>query len=280
MPDITATTCPCPCHEGRSYTPCTVPGGCGHLHPHHQCRRAERCAEWVWWDTTHPDTGAPTRLRVGADINSTDGLCLACIRHTERALSDLPRDYTELAMLLGRTGNTAGEPVSGSRELPVPIRLGVEAVQAAMVAEATCWAEAVAETLQVEWDSHRVDHHTRPGVALQRAAHLLANAMSPLLAVRGWTRMVWQPDGCTPIPETRDGVDGAVTLLELHHQARRILGVTRVVFRMPAPCGGCRRLTLCQDNGGDTIYCTWCPRRYTEDEYDTYAHALAHSVPA
>lgn len=286
MYGLNAITCPCTCHTGGRCTPCTIPGGCGHLHTPtltHRCYRGERCTEWEW---VEDPAGGPGLARVGREINTTSGLCLACVRHTERALAELPRDYTELHLMLGRgMGAAAGEPVSRSRELPVPLRLDVEAVLSAMLAETTCWAEAVAEPLNVAWDSTLVDHHTRPGVAMQRACQLLAGALSPLLAVRDWTRMVWLPDGWGALPEARDGVDGAVTLLELHHQARRVTGMTRLRHRMPVPCPNrvprpCERMTLIRDDGDDYVYCTSCGVWYSHDEYLAYTSALSRSVPA
>lgn len=275
MPDFHATTCPCTCHEAGPYTPCTIPGGCGHLHDEHRCRRAERCLDWVWVDVYDPDTGDTALARAGTLINAP-GLCLRCTQHAEQVLTDLPRDYTELALIAGRgLGTTSGEPVGGSPELPVPVRTEIQAVQAAMVAEVTCWAEAVAERLHIGWDSNLVDHHTRPGVALQRATRLLAGALSPLLAVRGWTRMVWAADGCTAVPEDQDGVDGMITIIELHHRARRLLGVTRQVWRKPVPCGRCGRRTLVRDDGADDVRCTYCGHVYTDTDYTTLVGVLA-----
>jgi len=278
--DIYATTCPCTCHEGGPHTPCRIPGGCGHLHDEHRCRRGDRCADWVWIDMYDPDTGDVALGRAGALINAP-GLCPRCIVHAETVLTELPRDYTELALIVGRgTSYAGGEPVAGSPELPIPVRTEIEAVQAAMVAEATCWAEAVADPLGIDWNSYLVDHHTRPGAALQRATRLLSRALSPLLAVRGWTRMVWAADGWTAVPEDRDGVDGLITLVELHHQARRLCGVTRVVWRKPVPCGRCGRRTLVRDDGADDVYCTYCGHIYPDTDYATYTSVLAAAFAA
>jgi hypothetical protein len=237
----------------------------------HRCYRAERCAEWEW--DTDP-TGE--RIRVGRPINAEHGLCPSCVAHTEHALHEMPRDYTELHELLGRTGGTAlGEPVTASRELPTPLRLDVEATMAAMVTEATCWAETVAEIIGVEWDTWSVDHHTRPGPALQRATRLLAGAISPLLAVRDWTHMVWTSDGWAVAPEPRDGVDGAATLLELHHRCRRLCGLTRLRHRMTAWCPRCERPTLMRDDGEDWVWCAGCAVWLSPEDYTTLTSTLA-----
>ena len=251
-----------------------------HAALHYRCRRADRCADWEWVDIIDPD-GTAGRARIGRAINTTDGLCPTCTRHVEAALLSLPRDYVELALITGAVGGTSiEEPVSRSRELPIPLRLGVVTDMEAMVTEATCLAEAVAERLRVEWDSTLVDHHTRPAVALYRATHLLAGALSVLLAVRDWSRMVWAPDGWTAVPETRDGVDGALTCLDLHAHSRRLVGRSRLVHRLPAGCPRCERRGLVRESGDDTVSCTRCGRRYTGQEYETLVCALAASTPA
>lgn len=279
--DIDVGSCPCTCHDGGVSESCSIMGGCTYLHAvRHRCRRANRCADWEWVDTIGPD-GIRGRARIGRSINTTDGLCPTCALHTATALVELPRDYTELVLIVGHTGgNGLSEPVAGSRDLPIPLRLGVLTLLESMVAETTCLAEAVADRLHVNWDSTIMDRHTRPGFALQRACRLLGGSLSVLLAIRDWPRMVWSPDGWTADPETWDGVDGALTVLDLHHQARRLAGYTRLVHRMPAGCPQCERFSLVREDGDDLISCTRCGTQYTQAEYNTVVHALGASVPA
>jgi hypothetical protein len=240
----------------------------------YRCYRADRCAEWDWWDS-----GIDGFVRVGATINSTLGLCPACCRHLACCLVDLPRDYTELNMIIGKSSASAlTEPVATTRELPTPLRLPIEALQASMVWETSCWAEPVAERLEIDWDSHDVAH-SRPGAVLQRATRLLGNALSVLLAVRDWTVMVWDDDGLHAGPELRNGVDGAVAVMDLHHKARHYTGMTRLVHRQPIPCPTCQRRALCRDNGDTSVYCVACHRVYTEDDYSILVSALAQSRP-
>lgn len=276
--DIDASTCPCYCHTTTPDASCTILGGCGYLHAtRHRCRRGDRCADWDQVDTVEPD-GSRGRVRIGAPINSSTGLCLVCAGRAGQAVAELPRDYTELSLILGRTSIGGGEPVAGTPGLSVPVRLDVEALRAGMVAETTCWAEVVAERIGVTWNSDLMDRHTRPGWALQRACHLLAAAMSPWLAVRDWTRMMWHPDGQAADPEPQDGVDGAIALIELHHQARRLCGVTRLVHRMPVPCITCGRRALHRDNGDDQVYCTYCDRVYSGGDYSQVVSVLASAA--
>lgn len=52
--------------------------------------------------------------------------------------------------------------------------------------------------------------------------------------------------------------------------ARRLLGGTGEVELIPlnAPCPGCKRTSLVQEDGGGRITCTRCPKTMDADEYD------------
>lgn len=241
----------------------------------YRCYRADRCAEWAWWNA-----GTDGYIRIGAAINATSGLCPTCTRYLGLCLAGLPADYTELNMIIGKSPVSAlSEPVATTRELPTPLRLPIEALQAAMVWETSCWAEPVAERLHINWDGYLADHHTRPGVVLQRATQLLGNALSVLLAVRDWTVMVWDDDGLHAGPALRDGLDAALAVMNMHHKARHYTGMTRLVQRLPPPCPMCQRRGLCRDNGDTSVYCAACHRIYTDDDYRTLVSALAQSRP-
>ncbi|PXY25159.1 hypothetical protein BAY59_24345 [Prauserella coralliicola] len=210
---------------------------------------------------------------LGARINTEFGLCPTCTRHVERAIAELPRDYVELSLQLGKTGSPVGDKVSGSRDTPTPIRLGVEATMRAIAHEAQVWAESVGEVLNTAWDTQTA-RDSRPGAVLQRACTLLAGSVSALLALRGVDHLVGDDrDGYVPV--TRDGVDGALVLADLHQRARFILGKTRIVHRLPAPCPRCESTALERPDGSDTITCSACLRVYSWDEYQRLCCALA-----
>lgn len=236
----------------------------------HRCRRGPHCFERKRLDDNQI---------YGAPIPAADGLCPACHRHVESALlRELVTDYVELDMALGHTGNAGGPLVSGTRELPVPIQLVVEATQAKMVDTATCWAESVAEVLRVGWDTQEIGR-TRPGVRLQRATHLLADSLPVLLALRDVTHLVWTDDGQLTAVD-RDGLDGAIALLDLHRRARSVLGCTRHVNRLRTPCPACKRQALKHADGNDIVTCAACGEWWTWDEYQDLADPIAAGVAA
>lgn len=221
----------------------------------HRCRRGTRCPERERFDDN---------TVLGGAIPTEDGICLSCMRDTEQSITALPADYVELDMALGRGSSAGGAPVSGTRELPVPIRLAVEAMQSEIVHETSCWAESCAEVLCADWDS-QLDRDSRPGVRLQRAARLLAGSLSVLLALRDVCHITWDDGHRTEA--TRDGVTGAVILLDLHWRARATLGRTRRVERLRTACFGCDRAALEHPDGADIVTCAACHLWWTWDDY-------------
>lgn len=234
----------------------------------HRCRRGTRCP-----GREHLDNAT-----YGAPIPTVDGICVPCERHVRDALVDLPTDYVELDTILGRTSGAAGQFVSGTPELAVPIRLAVEAVQADIVHTATIWAEAVAEILRVGWDSRHAAL-TRPGARLQRATTLLAPSLPVLFALRDVAHVDWDEDGHLAAVD-QDGLDGALKLLELHDRARGVLGRTRHVNRLRTPCPECDRQALEHPDGGDVVTCTYCRMTWTWDEYLELSDPLAAEAAA
>lgn len=228
-----------------------------------RCIRVDRCA-----DATTVDG-----VRVGAAVNTSAGLCLADERHVARAIEALPRDYVGLHLAIGKASTGTTEFVASSRELPVPLRLDVEALQAEIVAEAVRWAEPVAEAVGHAWDTQHA-RDSRPGPLLTQACALLAGRLSVLLALRGVPQLVWDVDHHRTVLE-RDGVDGALRLLDLHHRAGRVLAVDRKVYRLPEPCPRCSVSALEHVDGADEVHCAACAAGFTWDRYRALTDPLA-----
>lgn len=243
--------CGCTCHGmANPYATCDIEGGCGHLH--------------------QPDPDAEPVFE-GGPILTTAGLCFACTRRVAGSIADIPTDYVELSLLLasGESGLT-DVIVSGSEELKVPIRVSIEALQAAMVHEATSWAEPVAEQLGIDWDTEQAKH-SRPGFRLQRATHLLANSVDALVTLPDQEYRAGRD--CEWV--TRDGIDGALELLRLHSLVRFAVGKAKLVHELPAPCPRCEALTLVRHNGDDQVQCESCGLRWVEKDYVRLTLVLA-----
>lgn len=256
--------CPCHCHAAYQ-APCTVSGGCGHLHQDRRCRRAERCA------------GAEKTVagKLGARILTDDGICLPCTTRTTEAIAALPADYVDLERGLQRGTVGLAELVAATPDLPAPLQVNLAALAAELVRVAITWAEPVAERLNIDWDSRLMGGHARPGYALQRAARLLALNMPVLLALRDIEVLVWADNGRYHRVEPCDGITGALEMLELHHLTRTALGLTRLTHRLPAPCPRCDRMTLVRDNGGEDVRCQQCRISWPYEDYQRLTLILA-----
>jgi hypothetical protein len=260
-----------------------------------RCIRADRCAEAQMVDG----------VKVGAAVHTEAGLCLGCTAHVKRAIESLPEDYVSLTLSLGKGDSTSGELVSSSRELPVPVRLEVEALQRELVDEVEVWAEAVAGALGTPWDT-QASRDSRAGRVLALGCALLADRMSVLLALRDFEHLAWVPgraleqsvkcvgghwtaeggicteDHWKPVwqdgyrePVTRGGVDGALRLLELHHRVRKLVGIDRLVRRLREKCPHCLVPALTHADGADVVDCRQCGVRLTWGEYRRRTDPLA-----
>ncbi|RSM73468.1 hypothetical protein DMH04_41390 [Kibdelosporangium aridum] len=236
----------------------------------HRCYRGSRCSAWERVDND----------KLGAQIPASRGLCDSCARHVSNAVADLPGDYVQLELAIARQYGGGGEPVSGSRDRPIPISVHIEALQRLLPFETSVWAEQVAGLIGVTWDSTVMDRHARPGWVLQRAVGILGGNISAFLALQPTARQVWSSSGDAVRFEEQSGLEGAITLLDLHHRTRAVIGVRKLVHRLTVPCPRCDTQALERADGDDNIDCRACARRYTWDEYQKLCTLLARSREA
>lgn len=278
-------SCPCACHSTYDGA-CSIPGGCGSVGcdyaahsgaSERRCGRGDHCQDREPQrdvDGRHTGTWLPRR------IDTARGLCDTCTRTVTYALHHLTGDVVELTMLMARPTINMGLLVASSPELPVPIRLGLEALRAEIDSELQAWAEPVAEVLGVDWNTSAMQR-SRLAVRVQRAAHLLANAPDVLLALGeqehpAWAdgEPVWDHNlGCQDTT-IRDGVAGALDLLNLHRRAYAAAGRTKLVHRLPTPCPWCDYLTLIRHNGADEVTCENCHKVIEEKHYSWFVAVL------
>lgn len=291
---------------------CDYGGGCGLLHAQIDARqaqtptespdgtpeidRARRCAR----DRRCPDRqrvqgadGKPLKVDghlvyVGVPITTERGLCVICAQTVRNDIPHLAADWRELAGIIAAGGDATGETVSSSRDLPVPIRLSVEALMRDIDVEATLWAEQVADHHGIDFDIEAA-WASRAHVRVDHAATILANGVDTLVTLpeidrdryrNGERARVWRPDpdGDDVLDtETRgwreydywrqDGLAAALRMLELHDRTRILAGRGELVHKLPAPCPRCERLTLVRPNGKDHVECEACKDRWAEDDY-------------
>lgn len=274
-------SCGCQCHgQSSTFGSCSIEGGCGHLHADDRdlhCARQQRCAD-ARTRTVHDDKGNPQRTRTPAWAVIEGGLCRMCMQVTQRAIEQLPADYVELSALLGKTSTTGEVSTGGTRELPVPIRLGVEALQAAILDETERWAVLVAEAAGSEYEQRG----TR-AERVRAAVGVLGQWFDRFLSLPPSDQQRFDPTDelmsgkDATVFTVESGVDGALLLLEMHEQVRVLAGRTTRARRLYTPCPKCQRLTLEHPDGASFVECRRCTHRMTLDQYDELASVLARA---
>jgi len=240
-----------------------------------RCRRAGRCPD----HERLPIPGTDATVRVGALLETEDGLCRCCEQHVAQAVRELPMDYAELSTILATTsGNGMGERLTGTRERPIPIRVAVEAIMVAIDDEVQFWAGAIGP-----WD-RRAAHHSRPGARIALGVGVLTRNWAAWLSAGFYEQPVWAGDGSPVIDpdgywltQSIDGLAGALHLLRQHELVKVIAGRTELVTRKSAPCPRCQTLTLIQSNGSLTVECARCGTRWTDQAYREMCWVIAES---
>lgn len=207
----------------------------------------------------------------------TDGapLCVDCLTVCGQDIGRLVADYVALEQVLA-PGSGGGEFVSGTRERPVPLRLGVEALQARMLHVLTTWEAVVRDVCGL---SDSVEDGVRDGWAIQAAVKILEPRVRRLAAL-GATEVY--PTGCEDDPTDMTGMEALLAMRDLHRDAHRMLGLTRKVNRLPGECPRCGLGTLvapdgtehpalARDNGKDEVVCQACGHWMEREEYERYA---------
>jgi hypothetical protein len=252
-------TCSCECHTGP-YAACSVPGGCGST----GCGRT---------DTAHP---CPM---CGNDRQDQPVVCAGCQARGERDLRDLPRLAADLLAIARDPSRTAGEPVSGSREKPLVLQVGIWSfvglaspgtVHAATLEDALCQvgeipladalhtsARAIADDLGV--GVPRVRRHTDADVAVGAFVRFL------LAQHDRACRLPWADEYLTEVHQ-------------LWATARTLAQDWPLVHELQPPCPDCGLTTLRRDNGASFVYCSrrlgGCGRLWSEQDYRWLVHML------
>lgn len=258
----------------------------------HRCYRNGDCRQWEKVEGE----------RVGRQIEAEIGFCEACRSSLVDALGNLIHDYADLTDHIGDPVSGEGAHVTYTRDLKVPITLSVDALRTDILFTASTWAEIVARVRGIDGPGHWTQRHIRPAVMLESSVKMLESSVSVLLSVWDEEVAVWTPEESSdlnvrsirgtsemqPPPQfdfgyTRDGqwdyiemhgLDGAVRLIELHHQTRRLLGLTKARHRHRLPCPRCEG-QLTSAYGSDLIECGSCSFKRSRNDYEKLCLILA-----
>lgn len=240
------------------------------------CARRNHCTD-ARTETVHNDDGTTSRVRQPARATAAGLLCRTDTTAVRAAVQQLPMDFLELSTLLRKT-STSEPPISGTREPPVPIRLGVAVLADAILEEAERWAEQLAESTGF-W-------YLPAGTRLHRlryAVGWLAGLYERLLRLpASWHARLDPTEELTSGKDSvsyqlETGLAGALRLLDLHDRTRMLAGRSHRAERMNAPCPKCHRLALERQEGQSHVDCLRCGYRTTLDDYEESASVLAAS---
>jgi hypothetical protein len=200
-------------------------------------------------------------------------LCGPCLDAASRDLMALPRDFADLeALLPASTAGALRTRVSGSGEAPSPLNLGVDALQRAIHAAVTAWEPAVREAARLAPERTR---GVRDGWAVAAAV----DVMAPRTALISTLAAQWcLQDGVETGPVFRDGCEALRAFRGLHGQARAILGVRRLVHRLPGECSRCGLEALRRPDGSESVFCAGCGQRWTWDDYRRYVSLILGNI--
>jgi len=260
--------------------------------PDFACRRGDRCAARE--AERDPVTGDHLGWR-GAQIASEDGLCEIDYDKVKNALLHLPGDVAELTSLIGKPITHAlTERLSSARPGPsMPIREHLHALNELIDFETNAWAGSLAAHLGLEW-STLSQHHSRAGRRVQIACALLGVWLRAFLELgptehRARSLGVRRTDGHDEDIVTRygddyfvirDGLQGAILLLDLHEAAWRIAQRHTSEVHVAFPCRRCGYMALYRELGKGTAVCRHCFHEVSEEHLDILKTALAASLPA
>jgi len=192
-------------------------------------------------------------------------------------IKQLALDVVELSMLIGATGAGGDEFVSSTRDLPVPIRLGIEALRSDIDFELGFWSEIIADAQGVEWDVSQLALFVRT----QKAAIFLAERVDAFVALGPQERSAWTREG-EPMRDPwgdrevieMSGLEGALRLSTLHHRVRQVSGRTKLVHRLTPACPWCDQTTLVRYNGTEHVECESCGKLIEEKYYNWFVAVL------
>ena len=200
------------------------------------------------------------KCRDKADGNPTLVSTPMCPFHTRKfteAIREFPSLYAQLhfAILDGTATIDGDVNVTGSKAISAPINTHARALQEDMLA-VTRDAE-VHYRLRKGWSSNY-----RCGLEVDRLA-----------------------DRCKWLAAHYEGVleadaDYGVRVLKIKHGARSLLGLGRLLHRLPAPCPECDCLALVRESGSSSVECRACGYSMAEESYGLLARVLAADLPA
>lgn len=216
-------------------------------------------------------TGCANDAMHGAAIVDA-ALCGRCVHLAEQDTAALTWDYAALEALLPAPAVTLRTRITGRKETPTPLNLGVDELQRAILAAVTAWEPAVREAAGLDPETTA---NVRNGWAVAAAVDVLA----PRTGLISTLSPQWcLADGVETGPVLQDGCDALRLFRRLHRRARALLGESRLVHRLPGECSACGLEALRRPDGSETVWCGACGQRWTWDDYRRYVSLILDTL--
>ena len=229
------------------------------------------------WDVCRAGTRCRTRTTDGPGFADGRGLCGPCEAHGRHAIEQLPYLYGRVRARVGKdasvqgVGSDGGSGSSAKVDPPTPLNLSMDFLARRVVWELDVWAQPVWERTI---GAGRPDWSTPNTWPVPRSAGLLVTHYQVL---RNLPPVAFWPYGTDPgALDELDGPGAIVSLVDLYHRVRSVVGEDRRLVPRGAPCPqppvGCGQVrTLVQETGDDTVWCTCCGWSCDSVQYEMYA---------
>jgi ribosomal protein L37AE/L43A len=219
--------------------------------------------------------------RQPAITEQPDTLCPACHKAITDAVHQLPKDWGALRAALGDRPITDGPKISSTPTPPMPISVRKDALMNDIAETAIRAAEIVADALNTDPPARRPPADAKPGSlacrtfedtrahqlgALIAAVRMVEPNLNLLAGAELSDHVIWDQRGEHHEITSLSGIDVALDLADLHHQARAELGKTRLRHRYAMPCPHCGG-RVGRDDGQTIVDCDKCKSSWTEREY-------------
>ncbi len=240
--------------------------------PERQCRRGQHCAgRRPVFDEAGERSGWTAE-----QLDQLDGLCAACTRNLRRDLPGFPMLVARLRVLhlptlaiVWRDLDISG---SGALHPPIPLDEYVDALIRLIDHELRQACRIVVDRLGYPWDS-TLETRSRVEARVDRSVTVLGRCLDTWLQVGPMEyrarSLAAEPafgHGAAPLEYkngdvyvTRDGLDSACLVLELHRRAREVLG-DQAAQRSPLPCRNpkCKAPTVFREATSTDWRCRTC----------------------
>jgi hypothetical protein len=249
-----------------------------------RCRAGARCADGE--NVYDPETRKQVD-RLGKIIYEP-GLCEWCVNKVISTLNSLPGAIFELSELLVPSGRRQHRDPDMPplrwvmTSPPLPLRRDILDLQLLIDQEVYAWTTSLSETIGLRWDPRTIRMAPMP-FRVSRACELLRLNVQAFIKLGyfqhparglGVKRGTGHPEEAmvrtaTDIMVTRDGITGALRLIDLDEKATRYAG-RHPGDKIATPCPNCHCLALFREHYLQKVQCRACHRQFSDDDFDAF----------